>query len=525
MNFRRELPGILIAQAILLGLLGWHFRHALNADAVAYLRLGSYYAEGKCDLAVSGYWGPLLSWLVALGLKLGFAPLVVARGLMALSALAFGFGAAEVYRALKLSASGSFLGTVLAALASAYWSVQFITPDLLLSAWIFLAISRMLDGRWVRGPGPALATGCFWGLAYLTKAIALPLGVGMIWCCIALEWRRTKASERAWLRPAAMAVAAFMVVALPWMLVLSGKYGRPTFSTTARISHTLTGPPDRERYHPFARTFHQPESGRVTSWEEPSRMDYEYWSPFASAAYAQHEGKVFLRNLGTAFVLLTSLNLFWPALLLAWSIARRGTTLAGQLPRVWLLPALSVLAYLPCYFTITEQRFFYQCFPLWFGGLALCGQYMSDLPARWHPLWKILGHRSALLLATVGPLLAQMVLVGDRTLAAGEVAAQLSDRLRAAHLSGSFAGSANLPGGRTGLFVAYHLGQPWLGDEPRPNPASIRSSGADYFLANRGSVLARELATDDGFENLDPRLFTSAAEASQFPTVVFRIKR
>src|ERR1700757_2469317 len=54
-----------------LALLGVYFRNALNTDAVPSLRIANYYAVAKLDLAVSGYWAPFLSWLMAPLLKAG----------------------------------------------------------------------------------------------------------------------------------------------------------------------------------------------------------------------------------------------------------------------------------------------------------------------------------------------------------------------------------------------------------------------------------------------------------------------
>jgi hypothetical protein len=51
----------------------------LNPDGIAYLRLASYYAVGNVGLALSGYWEPMLSWAVAILLKLGLVPLLAGR--------------------------------------------------------------------------------------------------------------------------------------------------------------------------------------------------------------------------------------------------------------------------------------------------------------------------------------------------------------------------------------------------------------------------------------------------------------
>ena len=44
----------------------------LNTDAIAYMRIAEYWAAGNFELAVTGYWGPLLSLLMVPFLYLGF---------------------------------------------------------------------------------------------------------------------------------------------------------------------------------------------------------------------------------------------------------------------------------------------------------------------------------------------------------------------------------------------------------------------------------------------------------------------
>jgi MFS family permease len=510
---------VLLGQLILLAALGWYFQAALNPDGVAYLRLAQYYAEGNFELAISGYWGPLLSWLLALGLKCGLSPLIAARVVMAASALVFTWGAYRIYRAVPLPRGWRGRGLMVAAFASSWWSVQFITPDLLLSGVWLLVLSQLLSSDWATCWRRAIIVGGLWGVAYLVKAIALPLAVLML---LVFGFRALQSSpqdRRMILRSLACSALALAIVALPWIAVLSFKYERLTFSTTPPITHTLTGPPDVDRYHPFARHFHMPESGRVTSWEEPSLMKYQNWSPLENSAYFRHQVRVVLRNLVTLGVLWSSLNLAAVSLFWVWWRARRDSTLPQQLGALLILPVGLALIYLPSFFALSEQRYFFVVLPLFFAALACWAE--SGLagagPSRRWRVW--LGWA-----CIVGPLLAQMILIGDRTLFAGQCAQQLADRMRAAQLVGPMAGSANLPGGRTGLYVAFRLQQPWHGDKLAPTPAEIAGSGAKYFLVRRDSPLAAQLQADSQFRDLDETLYAAPAVAVAFPVQVFEIR-
>src|SRR5262245_33141886 len=61
---RLATAAVLPVQIVLLIILAWLNRDQINSDAVAYIRIAQYYLHLQTDLMVSGYWGPLLSWLI-----------------------------------------------------------------------------------------------------------------------------------------------------------------------------------------------------------------------------------------------------------------------------------------------------------------------------------------------------------------------------------------------------------------------------------------------------------------------------
>src|SRR5207247_5607392 len=92
---------------------------------------------------------------------------------------------------------------------------------------------------------------------------------------------------------------------------------------------------------------------------------------------------------------------------------------------------------------------------------------------------------------------------------AGVQAHLLARKISEAHLAGPIAGSGSLPGGRTGLYVAFLLDQPWYGDEPHPSAAGFKRSGARLIIVRRGNPVVRELDADPPFRSLDAALLAS----------------
>jgi hypothetical protein len=317
-----------------------------------------------------------------------------------------------------------------------------------------------------------------------------------------------------------------VLICSPWLTVISVKYGTLTFGTSGPLNHAIVGPPDIERYHPFGVTFHHPEAGRVTSWEDPAPALYHQWSPFHSFDYASYQLQLILSNLVTELLLLKSLDLVGLGLLaLCFAfVLRPGQEVIGQQRWRWLVVPVICLTFIYSPVFASEQRFFYPVFAMLLGTTIGALLRLTEAPGL-HRL-RLLG----LILVTVcfaGPGLIQLrpALTGiDEP--ASRCAGQLANKLRAAGLEGPIAGSAPLNGCRTGLYVAYLIGQPWFGDKLDATPDEFAASNARIILVNRNRRIAAELGDSNKFRNLDQKIFGSPETAAQFPLIAFeRVSR
>ena len=520
----RLVPAVFVFQILALAAAGWINRQALNPDGVAYMRIASYYAAGRMDLAISGYWGPLLSWLLVPWLKAGATAVVAARIVMALSAVYFLWACWRVF--VRFGLRGKPLNWALGSVAavSVLWSVENITPDLLLGALVGHAFSTMTAARWLERPVAAWQTGLWWGLAYLAKGVALPVallicaGMGALW------WSERPGSRAHLTRGLLFTLLGFSLLAAPWVAILSAKYGQFTFSTSSRLNHAMVGPSDVRRFYPLDRGFHRPEPGRVTFWEDP-QMPYPDWSPFASAGNAIHQLRIVARNGCVVLIMLTSVSLAFPAMLgialcRLWHREWRGMLKHAN----WWWAALPVMAlaliYLPGNLLITEQRYFYPALPcLVVLHVGILFWWRKSAATPW-----IQRHGMVLMAcAVIIPTLARGWLRPGPARAAGVQAQLLARKLSDAHLAGPIAGSGSLSGGRTGLYVAFLLDQPWYGDEPHPSAAGFNRSGARLIIVRRENPVVEELDADPDFRSLDASLFASPDQARASPLKVYEL--
>ena len=503
------LVGIFAIQVVLVATLGWYHQNQINPDGVAYLRIASYYAHGTSEHMVSGYWGPMLSWFMVPWLQ-WTSHLLAARIAMGISAIVFAAGSMVLFRKLELPPAGVVVGTALSALMSARFSVFAITPDLLMGGFLCLGAACLLSRHWPSKWVPSVAAGVGGGLAYLTKAVALPIFGGTLLIVSAL-WILCRPREaRAVLLRCLVTACAFCLLAGPWILVLSLKYGRPVFSTTARIAHAYMGPGNVDRSHPMWRTFSKPESGRLTWWEDPTGMSYEYWSPFTSGKNLRHQLHIVLRNFAMAVRRLARMDLFClglPATILGFVLTGRSFREAIIDDR-WRWAGIVIVCvccpYLPVY--AKPLRYFFPAYPfLIAAGLGLIPMLAERLRQRcsirpWHAMAWIACSFALPQLSAIHALNWEMPTRSDWL--------TLANRLRAEQVEAPLAADDKL-----GLFVAFSLGQPFYGVVPDAAPDDFVRSGAPLIVVRRSAKPAQRLAASHRFRDLDPVLFPSPINA------------
>ncbi|MGH7820715.1 MAG: hypothetical protein ACREQ9_13170, partial [Candidatus Binatia bacterium] len=374
----------------------------------------------------------------------------------------------------------------------------------------------------------AWLAGVLFGLAYLAKAIAFPLALMLTATTASL---RAAIGERV-IGSFSRTLAGFAILALPWVALLSLKYGAVTFSVTAPIAHAVIGPPDVERFHPLLRGFQAPSPGRITTWEEPSELPYAYWSPFESREYAVHQLRQSARNLRTIAGLVRDFDLAGiglASILLCFAVMKGvRDRLARERWRWAALPVVCLAAiYSPVFVDRTEYRFFYPAYP--FVLVASFGVAALLASAAWkrHGAWSGLGRGVVTLsfgvpAAMLTLLLALPGIENPASTSARDVAA----RLRARGITGSIAGGAEIQHGRAGLYLAFFLGEPWYGTMLRPTATDLKGSGAELIAVSRHEQreLVAELDRDPSIRDLDSRLFRSSEEARRCPLKVYALR-
>ena len=264
---------ILAVYFLLAALVVYQSADQINPDGVAYVQIARHYAHGRFDLAVSSYWGPLLSWLLVPLVWLGIGSMAAVKAINVVLGAGLGLAAVSLARRVKLNwnpnvvLAGS-LTLVLAMLP------QPITPDVLLATLMTLYFARSARLLRSRSAKVAFGAGLIGGAAYLAKAYALafvPLHLALT-LAVGLSVRGGLGART---RQLVAGLAGVALVAGPWVVAVSVKEGRPTIGSVTRLADAFVYSIKTGQNCPLYRV-QTPRPGRINVWENPTEIPQDY---------------------------------------------------------------------------------------------------------------------------------------------------------------------------------------------------------------------------------------------------------
>lgn len=468
---RPNLPLALAIYCIVVTVCAWIGRDQLNPDGVAYLRQAALIAQGRPSEAVSGYWSPVLSWCIAPLIALGFDALHAARIVLAIWGAGLVIGASVLLRHSYLfRGAGNRLTLALVALATVRWATNYITPDLLLATsllWYFAMLARPTSHPcW-----NATAAGLFAGLAFLSKAYALPFFLVHFPLSLLLRAWAIPA-ERRLPRLAAQAfcgLLGFALLAGPWIGLLSHRHGKFTFSTVVAFNRYLVGPNGSFDVLYAAQA---PEPGRISVWETPERLQFEPWSPLKDREAVGYQMLQVARSARELLRAVSRFDFFMlvPAVLGATAlIGLRGWRNTATLPWiVWLLATIAV--YCSGFLTVVFERRYIEpvLWPLCAAAaLQLTYRACRIFARRFRPRLRPLVVQGIVALAVLSFIRPTVEMVLGVVTGADEFASIRAAglELREARAAGPILGSAGAPWD-VELMIAYHAGLAMPGNAP-----------------------------------------------------------
>jgi hypothetical protein len=310
-------------------------RHNMAPDGMSYLDVASAYRAGDFKTAINSYWSPLFSWAIAATVLLGGSRATLAEparvhalmfGCFLLALITVSFAIREAIRFVESRAASDAESEPLprrwwwiAGYALFAWSslelisLETVNPDILVSAFVYLTFALLF--RIARGDTrlvTALCLGLTLGAGYLAKAAMFPLGLVSL-CVAGVLYSRHLPNTRL-LRTLALSGFGFLLLAGPWIGVLSRATGHLTFGSAAKLNYAWladgipiccwqggynagvpTHPPRQIVKSPPAYEFAAPIRATFPLWYDPS-----YWyDGVQPRVHLVHQVSLFITNLST----------------------------------------------------------------------------------------------------------------------------------------------------------------------------------------------------------------------------------
>lgn len=255
------------------------YRYAINPDGVSYISIAQKYASGNFSEAINGYWGPLLSWLLAPFIWLHKDAQIAARLIFMGSGVITLFLCVQIAKKWKVKASieAALLFSLVPVLV--FWSAAGpITPDLLVLS-LYLAYLSLQN----RKPSymNAVLLGGVGAIGYFSKAYFLPFFVAHSICMVLyrIKFERTGVREiRYW----SVSIIALCIFVLPWVGMISAKYGEITYSTSGAYNFSLLNPAKPGHPLNYIGLTAPFTDSALSAWEDPSYIPRASWNPFSS---------------------------------------------------------------------------------------------------------------------------------------------------------------------------------------------------------------------------------------------------
>ena len=281
------------------------FAHQINPDATSYFTIAEKYAHFDIRHAINGYWAPMLSWLLVPAIWMHLEVDITARLIDILASLGI---LAVVYRFLLHRGASRHVGFITAtflALNFVDWIlIGPVTPDLLFSFFVLLFILGCDAFLTKPGTRNGVLVGISGAAMYYTKGFGFYLFIAIIALLFLWQTWQSRKHLMSVIKAYIPVIAIFLVLTLPFIILISIKYGYPTVSNAGAYDHKVFSPA-MQGGQPMLTSgpLAPPNPTADTIWEDPSKMIklMPSWSPLQSSldlSYFVHQ--VVENNLGVS---------------------------------------------------------------------------------------------------------------------------------------------------------------------------------------------------------------------------------
>ena len=308
----RCLALVLILYLILAILLIKYYRYQINPDGISYISIAQKYLAGDFSNAVTGHWGPMISWLLMPFLQFSSDALLVGKILTSL----IGVSALIAIRALsyRFEMPESARTTILFSAIPVILSFAFsdLTPDLLLTCMLLFYLTVIFSANYADRINKGILCGALGGAAYLSKSFAFPFFISHFFIMNVLHYFRSNGKEekKKVVRNFFAGAIVFALISGIWIGLISNKYGEFTFGTSGKTTYRLRAAPGAQVSAALEEGFVEPPNETaINIWEDPSYLKVPVSEPVVFGVFVKNQLRVTTGLIGKTAVILMDFSI------------------------------------------------------------------------------------------------------------------------------------------------------------------------------------------------------------------------
>lgn len=279
------------------------YRYNIQVDTIQYLSIAEQYASGHYSEAINSYWSPLLIWILAGFVKIGFNALFTMHVLQVI------IGAFALYGVLMLIPfqQNKIIFFIHLSLVVCILSYAFLvqTPDLLFTTLIIWYLFLLLKTDcYFKKKYSFLLFGFIGAFMYFAKYPGFFAFIGSFSIFNFYHLLKKTFSLKGLIIKYILSISVFFVLSIGWVTIISKKENKFLVSSSIEYNFKIVGPiinPNAfdKMKHPVwvIGLVPPPYNHSIGAWEVLNKVEYGKWNAFENKKSFIHYLKVILRNL------------------------------------------------------------------------------------------------------------------------------------------------------------------------------------------------------------------------------------
>lgn len=275
-----------------------HFIHQVDPDGIAYVNQAKLYFTGGFFTAINGCWSSLFPILLSPFVKLGIDPLLLCRLLNGLFSCLLLFSVNELIKKFKINYS-FYLTLLPFVICIIMLSITFylLGPDVLQTLLLSILLNILLQHNFFERKLKIILAAFIATLCYLAKSYNFSIITVLAFILFGLHYYITtkKVFSFLFFKKLFFFYTIFLLFCSPYIIIISIKYNKPTFSTAGPITmHKSLAPEDFANNPIF---IPPPSLYSLASSDDPSLNTPNTINFFTSKAYFLKTIKIFFATI------------------------------------------------------------------------------------------------------------------------------------------------------------------------------------------------------------------------------------